>query len=303
MASPFGEGYRRGYETQVNNPFAALIEQAGKHYERKIIEHEEDKKAMRALERFGKEQAIKFDYEQKEAAHAFERSSRLEEIKGKEQRETEKMKLAAETESEKSNLDILNSIFSGGAGDRGGKNFPPGTTATIKAGNTSLNVPVNREYTEGEAQILNYADTLSDDIEEMLGVLEDPKAEEAQLKSMIPSIFGLTPEAGGSEIGQGFKLLNQRIGQSILYMKTGKQINEQEYKRFKDMLPKFSRKDTLDIENMKKFKAEMDRISGRIQSGAKWDEKKKDFIGGETSEDTNKNKGSTPSGNKFRKIK
>jgi hypothetical protein len=260
MANSFLEGISTGEAQQdkirerSDNPFNVILGRFDEAEARRYKEGEVSRKEEAELKKALMVLQYQSNYDKE-----------LAKIKEEESRKTELEK----QEGEITSTERLIKSFGG--------NVPRGTTAKVGA----FNIPINPEYTEGESQILNYADTLAQDIDEMVGILKSPKSKEAQLTSKIPSIFGLTPEAGGSASGQQFKLLNQRIGQSILYMKTGKQINEQEYRRFKDMLAKFSRKDELDIENMQKFKGEMERVSGRIKGGTLWDEKQKKFTGGE----------------------
>jgi len=212
--SNFNRGVQTGYETQ-GNPFSAIMKQVDEAQARKLA----DQKDLRELQNLFLQLGKKYEYDKA-----------LKEQEGEQDIKKEKYKAGLELEKQKQGMDYFSSLMGGKNGE---SNFPPGSTYSQDVGSGKINMPLNREYTEGETQTLNYADTLKTDIDEMIGLLKSPKSKEAQLTSKIPSIFGLTPEAGGNISGQQFKLLNQRIGQSLLYMKTGKQINEQEYRRFK----------------------------------------------------------------------
>jgi hypothetical protein len=217
------------------------------------------------------------DRQQKER---MEREKQELESKHQKQLETHKalLDIFKSKQEAKSKIESQKETFKGleqYLGDKNGEGLPEGVS--IKIGDVTLTGKAPKKYGETESQTLNYADTLSQDIDEIISILDDPESKKAQFTSMIPSILGITPEAFGNIKGQAFKLLNQRISQSLIYMRSGKQINKEEYLRFKDMLAKFSRADTLDKENMNKLKEEMARVSGRIKEGKLWDEKEKKF--------------------------
>lgn len=187
---------------------------------------------------------------------------------GKDQLKSEKTKL--EIEQLKAQNKFLEMI---GKKDGGfeGSDLPPGTSMKV----AGMNIPVNRKFTEGEIKSLSTADALNTEIASLKGLLnadiDKPLYEQAQFTGSLP--FGAFQEKG-----QEFKLLKNSIGERLLRLRSGAQINEKEYQRFRKLLPSIFRSDKLDIDQLNRFEKEFDSIKGRILSGATYDRDKKNFV-------------------------
>ena len=128
----------------------------------------------------------------------------------------------------------------------------------------------NRVYSSTDAKAITQS-------EQLLGKITD-------LKGMVGTkAEGLSylPWALGDESGQNFQSLKKDIGNTLLYLRSGAQINEQEYKRLSAQLTQLMRREGVDKKQLERFESEFSALAGRIKSGAKWDKKSKSFAVGE----------------------
>lgn len=143
----------------------------------------------------------------------------------------------------------------------GGGDLPPGTTAR----QGGLTIPVNRKYTKEEAEALTGSDSLINKI--------------ADLKEMVGTAAeGYLPFGGGMKNQQSFQTLKDDIAQQLLYYRTGKAINENEFKRFMKLLPQLFRRKEVDKEQLDRFIQDFQPVADRIKQGARYDETGKKLI-------------------------
>ena len=110
-------------------------------------------------------------------------------------------------------------------------------------------------------------DMLSSD-KDVLGGIGSTK-----LKAKLP--FG-----GFDKTAQTYEVTRADVADRILRLRSGAQINEQEYQRLSRLLPTVGRFDEVDIENLKQFDREYSNLASRINSGARWDEASQQFVQG-----------------------
>jgi hypothetical protein len=125
----------------------------------------------------------------------------------------------------------------------------------------------NRAYSVNDAKAITQS-------EQMIGKI-------GRLKEMVGTTaegLAALPWAGGSESGQMFQSLKKDISNTLLYLRSGAQINEEEYKRLTDQLPKLFRRGKVDKDQLTRFEQEFSGINNRLTSGAKWDKKSKSFV-------------------------
>lgn len=144
-------------------------------------------------------------------------------------------------------------------GGQGADNLPPGTIARVGG----VTIPLNRKYTVEESQAVSGAESLIPKIEQLKSLVGTP----AELQAALP--FG-----GGSTEGQRFKSLKDDISQQLLYFRSGKAINEDEYQRFKKLLPQIFRNKEVDIEQLNRFINDFQPIADRIKFGGSYDTNK-----------------------------
>lgn len=156
----------------------------------------------------------------------------------------------------------------------GQSNLPPGTTLSYKTPVGPLTIPLNREYTQGETKDITAAESIGGQIEKLKNILDSSRSTKDQF-------YGSLPFGGFNEGGQRFATIKKDVSDRLLRLRSGAAINEQEYKRFIDLLPVVWRNDKVDLEQLNTFRKEFQSIEGRIKSGAQWDNTKKSFIGGE----------------------
>jgi len=94
------------------------------------------------------------------------------------------------------------------------------------------------------------------------------------------------------EKGQEFALLKNSINERLLRLRSGAQINEKEYQRFRKLLPSVFRKDNLDLNQLSRFEDEFNGLKSRIISGSLWDKKSKSFTVGSVDVPTEEGGGS-----------
>lgn len=115
----------------------------------------------------------------------------------------------------------------------------------------------NRKYDPTEAKAISQAEALVGKIsrlKEMVGTKAEGMAS--------------LPFALGDEGGQLFQSLNGDIKNTLLYLRSGAQINEQEYKRLANQLPKLFRKGSVDKDQLDRFNDEFSGVLNRIKFGA-----------------------------------
>lgn len=179
-----------------------------------------------------------------------------------------RQKLELQVDQLRAQNKFLESISKKGGVDA--SQFAPGSSVTV----AGIKVPLNRKFTESETKSLTTADALNTDIAELKSLiradLDKPLSQQAQFSGSLP--FGLFTEGG-----QRFALLKDNIGERLLRLRSGAQINEKEFQRFRKLLPSIFRRDSLDIEQLQKFENEFSAIKGRILSGAVFDKDKNEF--------------------------
>lgn len=149
-----------------------------------------------------------------------------------------------------------------GGGVSGGGNYPPGTT--LRAG--PLTIPVNREYTEGESTKLSNAESMGGQIQKLRELVQKDQSKQTgrvpiQAEAMLPMQAG-KPDA------QRFALIKNDLVDRLVRMRSGAQINNQEFARLSKLLPSIFRDDAVDLEQLAVFEQEMNAIEGRISQGA-----------------------------------
>jgi hypothetical protein len=195
---------------------------------------------------------------------------------------------------------MIDAFLSGGIGGGGmGGNLPPGTTFSMGG----LTMPLNRKYTEGESKTLSQANAFVKDLTELRDMYKNKKATlGAQLvgsstaalqqvpligKQLSGIAMGLGGIGQGGESRQNYSDLIGNVSERFLRLRSGAQINEQEYGRFMRMMPSLMRNDKLDVKQLDRFISEFSELSGRIESGALWDKKSKKFVGGQPTNNVN----------------
>lgn len=175
----------------------------------------------------------------------------------------------------------------------GQQQFAPGTTISVDTPFGKVTTPLNRKFTQGELKDLTNAEALEGQIDTLVDIIskdtEKPLTQKSQFKGLFPAQLG-------DEEAQRLSITQTDLADRLLRLRSGAQINQSEFKRFQKLLPKITRKDKIDIEQLNRFKSEFSKIRGRIQSGAVFDEQKKEFVlpdGSKASKKTPKSKNLT----------
>ena len=154
--------------------------------------------------------------------------------------------------------------------------------ATFTGGGFKL--PINRKFEQSEYKDLASAEALTRDIADLRSIVAADKAGYANdgnpLKAsqfLGSGAFSWGPLKGLTNKGQRFALKKKSVGERLLRLRSGAQINENEYKRFMELLPTIFRDDDLDIEQLDNFTKEFESISGRINQGSLYNPKSKGF--------------------------
>lgn len=113
-----------------------------------------------------------------------------------------------------------------------------------------------REYTPTEAKGISQAEALIGKI----GRLKDMVGTKAEMASYAP--FAL-----GSKSGQMFQSLKKDISNTLLYLRSGAQINEQEFKRLNSQLPQIFRRSEVDKDQLDRFTEEFTGTLERMKLG------------------------------------
>jgi hypothetical protein len=142
---------------------------------------------------------------------------------------------------------------------------------------------LNRKFTEGESKSVGMADALISQINEMKDIVKsDMELHKKGKTGQAAQVLGAFPLGAGSAKGQDYQRLRKSILTTITYLRSGAQINDQEFNRFSSLLPTARINDETDLKQLDRFINEFSQVQGRIESGAKWDKNKKSFTGGET---------------------
>jgi hypothetical protein len=182
-------------------------------------------------------------------------------------------------------FEALKSII-GSQGANALGNLPPDTKLTVGG----LSMPLNRSYSEGESKSLSGAEDVIGNIQELKNMYKTKKttfgAELTSSLSRVPlaggMAFGLAGLGKGGDERQNFADLVNNINNRLLYLRSGAQINDKEYRRLTKMMPSLWRRNEGDVRQLERFEKEFTSLMGRIQSGARWDEERGQFIGGKT---------------------
>ena len=158
---------------------------------------------------------------------------------------------------------------------------PPGTTITREG----TKYPVNREYTNEEAKDISGADSITRHINYIKGQMDDPvKFRNLFTKSTLRigggekgKVFGM-PMIMGDKEAQKLSFSIKDMENRLIYLRSGKQINDQEFDRLSATLPSYtdiSDKNDTTFENLKfkldNFKSDLDSIKGRLIEGGNYD--------------------------------
>lgn len=156
----------------------------------------------------------------------------------------------------------------------------PGSTFT----GGGFKLPITRKFEQSEYKDLSSAEALNRDIADLETLVQQDQADYAKDKNPFKTgqflgggAFTMGPLKGLTKRGQEFALMKKNVGERLLRLRSGAQINEAEYKRFMDMLPTIMREDDLDLKQLGRFKQEFDAIQGRIQKGSLYNPKSKGF--------------------------
>jgi len=202
--------------------------------------------------------------------------------------------LLAQSTLQKNESDILKNQresallekFSSGGMSNGNILIPEATIGGFKLVNTDQSKQVeeqSRKYTDSETKAMSSAEALITDLRDLRGLVEKDKEEYTKdqtpfTKSQFLGSSAFDLLGGVGKKGQAFNLMKKNVSERLLRLRSGAQINESEYDRFQKMLPTIFRDDELDLEQLDKFESEFSNIMGRVQSGAKWDAKSKQFV-------------------------
>lgn len=147
----------------------------------------------------------------------------------------------------------------------------------------------NRKYDPTEAKALSQAEAIVGKI----GRLKEMVGTKSELMASLPYALG-------NEGGQLFQSLNSDIKNTLLYLRSGAQINESEYKRLSNQLPKLFRKGSVDKDQLTRFEDEFSGVLNRIKFGA---QAEKISSGKAGAEDLAALGFNLPAGFKFKSIK
>jgi len=119
--------------------------------------------------------------------------------------------------------------------------------------------------TEGEVSKKTIAEGMVGRIQELKMALGDTdEFSGTKIKAALP--FGVF-----NKKAQRFASVQQALADDLLRLKSGAQINEQEYKRLSRLLTKPWRFDEVDIQNLTDFENQFSKLSDRINRGYIWD--------------------------------
>ena len=114
----------------------------------------------------------------------------------------------------------------------------------------------SRKLTDGESKAIGYANTMQKDLDYLKGKIGT--ADEWQ---------GYLPFGAFQSGGQSFKDSLGSVSNLLLYLRSGAQINEQEYRRLKKNLPSLTGRDDVDLKKIERFQAEFEGVKDRIKYG------------------------------------
>lgn len=105
------------------------------------------------------------------------------------------------------------------------------------------------------------AEASTKQIDDLMGMLKtNPNVKMAgQLPGMLSGL--------GDEQSQRYHLIRKDFSDRLLRLRSGAQINEQEFSRLMGMLPQWYRNNGVDIEQLGKFKNEYTNLMGRLSGG------------------------------------
>ena len=154
--------------------------------------------------------------------------------------------------------------------------------STFSGGGFKL--PINRKYEQSEYKDLAAAEALNRDISDLRNIVTQDKAQYAKNPNAVNTAqflgggaFNFGPLKGITKKGQQFALKKKNVGERLLRLRSGAQINEKEYARFMELLPTIFRDDDLDIEQLDNFTKEFESIQGRINQGSLYNPKSSNF--------------------------
>lgn len=145
---------------------------------------------------------------------------------------------------------------------------------TSRQGIKEEEVSTPKELTEGEAKTSSGAEEVLKEIDDLEKII---LSEPTDKGDSIP-FFGKSAQAQGvkipfiapygvSEKGQEYRTIRESINNRLLYLRSGAQINDKEYRRLSGMLPELFRSDKVDLQQLERFKNEFAIILKRIQLG------------------------------------
>lgn len=209
-------------------------------------------------------------------AKQYDYDTKLEELKSKKKMLLEERK-AELNPTQGGSLQDLQSLFGG--------SVPPGTTASFRGpGGSKITTPLNRELTTDESRATTGAEEMLVRANRLKETIQGNK--DKGLRS--PQVMSLLPFAGGDPTAQQYKQDINYFSDTLLRLRSGAQINEQEYKRLRRLLPRLGTADEVDITTLNDFMREFSAVKGRIETGALWNPKSKSFEGGTSQSTGNK---------------
>lgn len=113
-----------------------------------------------------------------------------------------------------------------------------------------------RKLTGEENKAIGYANSLNKDLDYMKGKI-----------GSNDELFSYAPFGAFQEGAQSFKDSLQAVSNVLLYLRSGAQINEQEYRRLRKNLPSLTGRAEVDKRKIERFQAEFNGIKDRIKYG------------------------------------
>ena len=120
------------------------------------------------------------------------------------------------------------------------------------------------KLTDTESQKYENAESINIQLQDLKSIIQEDATKGIGVslqKAQFPVVGAFT------EQGQRYRLIRGDISDRLLRMRSGAQINEQEFKRLNQLLPRIFRRENIDLEQLNKFEREFSRIQERIRSG------------------------------------
>jgi hypothetical protein len=153
-----------------------------------------------------------------------------------------------------------------------------GATFSPKSGLSVRYAPaMNKGYTDAAAQKLSQADAMKADLEQLRTIITKDQTDYKEGKNLgglaSAQFLGMKPQVYLSEKGQEYRLLRDSMSNRLLYLRSGAQINEKEYKRLSGLLSQWWRSDKLDLDQLNRLESEFVGIADKIRFGREGENK------------------------------